>query len=267
MIKNKLTKKDIYFIQHYEPGFYPRSTEYALAESTYVSESNSIIAIFNSEELYCFFKQKGYHFANEFFFRPCLNDKLKEVLMSYKQFPVRKKRILIYGRPGTYRNAFELIRVSLQIWSKNYSKASEWEIISLGENFKDIKMENNIIHSCGKVSLSEYGNIMLTSFIGISLMISPHPSYPPLEMSVFGIKTITNSFENKDLSNFNENIVSLKYYTPDIIAKKLMEICDSYGHVESKIILEGNYINDFTFKTVIKETKIEIDKMIQESMK
>lgn len=42
---------------------------------------------------------------------------------------------------------------------------------------------------------------MLDTYAGISLMSSPHPSYPPLEMSVFGIKVITNNYSNKDLSS------------------------------------------------------------------
>ena len=38
-----------------------------------------------------------------------------------------------------------------------------------------------------------------TSAIGISLMVSPHPSYPPLEMAHLGMLVLTNGFGAKDL--------------------------------------------------------------------
>ena len=51
--------------------------------------------------------------------------------------------------------------------------------------------------SAGKLSLQAYGALLNQCAIGISLMLSPHPSYPPLEMAHSGILTITNSFAEK----------------------------------------------------------------------
>ena len=44
--------------------------------------------------------------------------------------------------------------------------------------------------------------------IGLSLMLSPHPSYPPLEMAASGLITVTNNFANKDLSILSDNFVT-----------------------------------------------------------
>ena len=71
----------------------------------------------------------------------------------------------------------------------------------------------------GKLTLQEYAKTLEESYAGISLMASPHPSYPPLEMSVFGVKVITNTFANKDLKDFNSNIVSLNNIVPAILQK------------------------------------------------
>ena len=38
---------------------------------------------------------------------------------------------------------------------------------------------------------------MKRASIGISLMESPHPSYPPIEMALFGVNVITNIYESK----------------------------------------------------------------------
>ena len=146
-------RKSIYLIQDFEPGFYPWSTEYALAESTYVSSNDRIVAVFNSQQLYTFFKEHGYMFAEEYYFRPGLNKKLKQFLMTGLQegraLEKRKKRILIYGRPSEARNAFEIIRASLEQWSSTYTDSKQWEIISLGEGFENVKLTNNVIISKG----------------------------------------------------------------------------------------------------------------------
>jgi hypothetical protein len=74
----------------------------------------------------------------------------------------------------------------------------------------------------------DYANLLLESAVGVSFMVSPHPSYPPLEMSHFGLYTITNSYANKDLSQYHENIVSLKQLTPLSIAEAIVEATGSY---------------------------------------
>ena len=96
-------------------------------------------------------------------------------------------------------------------------------------------------------------------------MVSPHPSYPPLEMSTFGVKTITNSFENKDLTYFNPNIISLDNCTPNAIAKKLSEICDKYGNEETVCYTNNDYVKGGHFDAVINELGDVIDEMVSKN--
>jgi O-antigen biosynthesis protein len=49
--------KVIYFIQDFEPGFYPWSSRYVLADSTY-RWNHPQVAVFNSSLLHAFFKKK-----------------------------------------------------------------------------------------------------------------------------------------------------------------------------------------------------------------
>lgn len=227
--QNNTYKSDnalIYFIQDFEPGFYPWSSRYLMADSTYKLDIPTI-AIFNSKLLMEHFNKNNYKFSKEYYFEPTLNEILHKYLVANKDKYKRKNSILIYGRPSVQRNAFELIVNSLAKWSIEYQKSNEWEIISLGEQFTDIDLSNKLkIKSYGKVSLEEYAKIMLEAKIGISLMVSPHPSYPPLEMSTFGIKTITNCYEHKDLTSFNENIVSLSDCSQTAIVNTLIQLCN-----------------------------------------
>jgi len=209
-----------YMIQDFEPGFYNWSTHYALAESTYRSEIQTI-PIFNSKYLKDYFDRSGYTFPHEFVFDPRLNVKLKEYLPSLNKYR-RERKILIYGRPSVARNCFNLIVEGLKIWAGRQPDASRWELISVGESHKTISIGPDIsIRSLGKLSLEEYAECMLKGAVGISLMLSPHPSYPPLEMAHFGLLTLTNSFAGKNLSSCHENIYSIDDLTPDRLAEAL----------------------------------------------
>ncbi|HOD62076.1 MAG TPA: glycosyltransferase [Bacilli bacterium] len=251
--------KLIYFIQDYEPGFYPWSSKYLMADSTYKSNIPTI-AIFNSKLLKDFFSINNYKFETEYYFEPTLNDNLKKYFIQYKNKIRRKKQILVYGRPSTQRNAFELIVLALKEWCKNQKNVKEWTVLSAGESHPSIDLGKGVkLRSIGKLSLEEYAKTMYESYAGISLMVSPHPSYPPLEMSTFGIKTITNSYANKDLSSFSNNIISISDCSAINVANKLMEVCANfYTNIDTEVNQE--YLrNDIIFEQIIDQiTKLII---------
>ena len=231
----------IYLIQDYEPGFYPWSTHYMLAESTYRSEPPAI-AVFNSRLLKDYFANNGYRFEHAFYFDPVMNPKLS-VHISKEESIKKEKKILVYGRPSVSRNAFEMIVEALKLWVLTMEGSHEWSLVSVGEEHRNVDLGNGcVLKSMGKLSLKEYADTMKAAHAGISLMVSPHSSYPPLEMSTFGVKTITNSYANKDLSNFNRNIISLKDCTAQTICKELKAVCSCYTGDGSYCINE-KYIN------------------------
>lgn len=198
----------VYFIQDYEPGFYAWSTNSCLADSTY-KDGNSI-AIFNAKSLKDYFKILNYKFRAEFFFDPILNRAMAKILQNAKEMP-RKNKILFYGRPFEERNCFALGVEAMKVYIKKYHPEDTWEFISIGAWHREVKLEEGfVLHSKGKMSLEEYARCLLESKVGISLMCSPHPSYPPLEMATFGVKTVTNTFVCKNLKDFNDNIVSVE---------------------------------------------------------
>lgn len=216
--------KIIYFIQDFEPGFYPWSSQYSLADSTY-RYNGPQIAVFNSSHLKDYFINQGYVFEKSYFFEPRLNQYLKQKLVPFHDMK-KEKQILIYGRPSVSRNAFTLIVEALRLWVWRHPNASEWRIISAGEQHSDIELGNGVkVVSRGKMTLEQYAEELKRSSAGISLMVSPHPSYPPLEMAHFGAKVLTNNYANKDLSKLHKNITSLEDLNPDMIALKLSEIC------------------------------------------
>lgn len=209
-----------YIVQDFEPGFYAWSSRYVLAESTYLREPKAV-AIFNSSLLRDFFLSKKYAFEKSFFFEPRMSENLRKNRKNATN--LRKRRIVFYGRPSAPRNCFEIIVDCLHELLRVHNEIfRDWEIVSVGEQHDDISIGNRIIRSYGKLLLSEYAELMNESAIGISLMLSPHPSYPPLEMAHFGMLTITNRYENKDLSSLHDNISSISIAVPGSLAEALL---------------------------------------------
>ena len=246
----------IYFIQDYEPGFYPWSSRYLLADSTYRSEFQQI-AVFNSHELKEYFNKNGYQFNMELEFPPLLNKVLRERVAELGSSIDKKRQILVYGRPGTARNAFELAVYALRSWVEISSEAEKWEVYSAGEVHAPVDLgKGKKMYSLGKLTLDEYASVLEESYAGISLMVSPHPSYPPLEMAVFEVNVITNMYGNKDLSSFNPHITSLADVSPLNIARHLDDICRGYQPTVSHEIRNKEYCSGetpFKFVNVIAE--------------
>ena len=214
-----------YLVQDFEPGFYPRGSNYLLANSTY-RQDEPLVAIFNTQLLREYFHQNGYRFANEYVFEPRLNPRLTSHLEKVQPGP-KQKLILVYGRPHAPRNAFELTVEGLIAWAQSYSRAAVWRVVSVGESHQDIRLARGVImQSKGQLSLEDYAACLEDAAIGLSLMVSPHPSYPPLEMAEFSVRVITNAFGGKDLSMRSPYVTSLAEVTPARLAKALTRLCD-----------------------------------------
>lgn len=222
----------IYLIQDFEPGFYPWSSRYALAESTYHDNEN-VIAVFNSSFLKSFFDTESYDFPHAYVFEPSLHPKLRQELIQAKNTS-REHKVLIYGRPSVDRNAFQIIVMAIKQWVEK-NPQSDWEFISAGETFSPIELgSGKLLSSLGKLSLLDYTRVLSNASVGISLMISPHPSYPPLEMAAFGIRTITNRYKGKDLSVLTSQIISIDSVSP-VSLEKILDRCINEIRTEKKL--------------------------------
>lgn len=230
-------RKLIYFVQDFEPGFYSWSSRYALADSTYKKPTRTI-PIFNTKLLSDFFDEQGYSFEHSFHFNPKLNPVLDK-LRKDKIGNAKEKQILIYGRPSVERNLFSIIIQSLKCWAEKYDSANEWKVYSAGEQHDPIEIGHNIkVESVGKLSLDEYAEILSRSSVGISLMLSPHPSYPPLEMAMFGVNVVSNTYANKDLTALVSNVINADSLDPDDLSSKIIECCENHSESSS-----SEYIN------------------------
>lgn len=224
-----------YMIQDFEPGFYPWSSQSALALASYRPSRD--VGIFNTSLLAEYFATQGIGYDRSVVFEPTINDGLRAALNAARtERAPRAQRIVVYGRPSTPRNAFPLICEALRTWGWNDPRAKEWEVVAPGELVDDVDLGSLTVRALGKLDIGTYAELLRTSAIGLSLMVSPHPSYPPLEMSAFGMEVVTNRFANKDLTPFAPTIRSAGEMTPEAIAAALSSACDAW---ESRAMSPG----------------------------
>lgn len=248
-----VTRGVAYLIQDFEPGFYPWSSQSALALSTY--RPGVDLAVFNTGLLAQYFEREGLEYRRSFCFEPVLHEGLRRAQAACREQPVpRSRRIIIYGRPSTPRNAFELICEALRSWGWSDPRSKDWEVVAAGELAQDIDLGSLRVRAVGKVGLEEYARLLSTSAIGLSLMVSPHPSYPPLEMAAFGMGTLSNRFANKDLSRFSSSIRSLDRLAPASIAEALSEECAAWearGMLPAAVMTASHpFLGESTFSSL-----------------
>lgn len=211
----------IHMTQDYEPAFYAFSSSNLLALQAYNLRWPSA-AIVNSSLLRDHLVAGGHSFDQIFTFEPRIPDSLRPFLDEPR---TKCREILIYGRPTVARNCFNLIVAALRQFSA-YPEFDNWELRSVGMQHKPVPLtRGRVLTSEGKLSLTDYAQRLRSARVGLSLMASPHPSYPPLEMAHFGIRTITNRYAHKDLSQHHNLITSLDDVTPPSIADTLMSVC------------------------------------------
>jgi beta-1,2-rhamnosyltransferase WsaF-like protein len=194
-----------YLVQDFEPGFYAWSAQSELARATYAA-GVATIGVVNSSLLAEYLASQGIVFEGQFTFEPRIDARLRPLLAEPPR--ERTRRLVAYGRPDTPRNAFPLVVDALRAWVAA-GGGGGWEVVSAGRPHPPVELGRGLrMRALGKLELEAYGALLRESAVGLSLMVSPHPSYPPLDMAHLGMRVVTNAFGPKELSAWHENIVS-----------------------------------------------------------
>ena len=215
-------KPFIYLIQDFEPILYPASFSYALS---YQSYHRPHIAMVNTSLLKDYFIENKVglfsdpaHVEADLQFEPAI-DRMK----FYPQIVRRKRhRLLFYARSTAPRNLFELgLKALKALVREHVLDASRWDIVGMGEQFASLDLGFGSILECAPwLGIDEYAEQMRTSDILLSLMLSPHPSYPPLEMAGCGGLVVTNTYATKTadrLKAISANIIAVEPNVADIV--------------------------------------------------
>jgi hypothetical protein len=124
--------------------------------------------------------------------------------------PAAKRNFFFYARPINLRNLFYRgLEAIGEATEQGILDPSEWQIYFVGKDldpawadlpFRPILKEN--------LAWADYTALVRQMDLGLSLMYTPHPSYPPLDLAACGAVVVTNRYGLKrDLDRFSKNII------------------------------------------------------------
>ncbi len=207
------TKEFLYLIQEYEPLLYPWSVFWKLAIDTYSFPFRPIVNesfVLRYLESHAVGKFAERAFAERaLVFEPAVDER---VFFPRKAPLGQKRRLLFYARQNAPRNLYEWgVRALARAVEQGAFPAAEWELFFMGDRIDPVPLgKGQVIRQQSWEGYVRYAEILGESQVGLSLMLSPHTSYPPLEMAASGMQVVTNAFDVKSkdaLERLSRNMV------------------------------------------------------------
>ena len=156
--------------------------------------------IVNSHYLFDYFAQNESVIANNgCFFEPAF----PRTLFPRKGIRVKgeneKRRLFFYARPNNPRNLFGIgIELIGRAIDTGILDSDRWDIYLAGQDTPEISFSNGCkAINCGLMSWEEYAAFLADVDLGLCLMYTPHPSYPPYDVACSGGVVLTNRMLNK----------------------------------------------------------------------
>ena len=188
VMKFNNTQGKFYFIQDYEPLFYPAGSLYAAAEKTYKFGFHGIINTPGLFDIYT--KEYG---GQAVYFIPAVDTKVFYPIKRHVTEPSAEKpfTIFFYARPEAPRNGFEFGVAALRKIKTRYGERVRIFTAGSRWNPKDYGLEN-LITTLGILPYKETATLYRNTDLGLVFMFTKHPSYLPFELMACGCPVITN---------------------------------------------------------------------------
>lgn len=200
-----IRKRFFYIIQEVETFFYNFGPEHLLCSQ--MMQHEDIDYIINSGYLYEYFSQHNKHIVeNGCYFEPAFPEKL------YKKnsfAPKTKYKLFFYARPNNPRNLYSIgVYMLNRAVERGILDTNEWEIYCAGQNAPVIEFSNGTkSNNLGQLSWTEYAEFLTDVDLGLCLMYTPHPSYPPFDVACSGGVVLTNKMMNKTSFDCCKNVI------------------------------------------------------------
>jgi O-antigen biosynthesis protein len=184
LLRFNQTKRKFYFIQDYEPLFYPAGSISAQVEASY---RFGYYGITNTPTIGKIYEEK--YGGRAEYFLPCVDTDIF--------YPDRSTTapdpltVFFYARPDHPRNGFELGAQALRFLKKRMGERVR--IVAAGGNWKprDYGLQG-IVENLGLLGYRETAELYRSCQVGLVMMFTRHPSYLPLELMASGCLVVTN---------------------------------------------------------------------------
>lgn len=216
VLSRMAVKQFLYMFQEFEPAFYAWSSNYALAMETLGLD---FWPVFNEALLAEYMLSQPIGRLSDpalreraVVFEPAIDE---HVFHPGPGTALRPKRLLFYARPTNTRNLFGLALMALRSVAADPAFAG-WEFVSLGGrgSLPDLQLPGGHVLRCAPwTDYHGYAQSLRDADVLLCPMLSPHTSYPVLEMAASGGLSVTNSFATKtrdELARLSDNIIAVE---------------------------------------------------------
>jgi O-antigen biosynthesis protein len=219
VLKFKKATGKFYFIQDYEPLFYPAGSLYALAEATHRFGFYSIV---NSPGLWEFYQRQ--YSSPGTYFTPAVDKEIFHPPAS--RIADGKFRLFFYGRLGAARNAYELGVLAIRRLKEKWGDKLEVYVAGSPSQLTPRSRKTPIFQNLGFLPYAKTGDLYRGCDAGLVFMMTPHCSYIPLELMGCGAAVVSNRNQaNSWLYRHGENCLLSEPSISDIVENisKLIE--------------------------------------------
>ena len=186
VIRLKGVRHRFYFVQDYEPLFYPAGTTYSLAEATY---RFGLHGICNTRPLREIYESYG---GTADYFTPAVDTNVFNQTHRMPRSAGEPSLLFSYARPGHPRNCFEVVAEGLVELKRRMR--DRLQIITAGAEWNPVDHGlSGIVEHLGLLSYEDTGKLYRSVDVGIVAMATYHPSYLPFELMACGALVATNS--------------------------------------------------------------------------
>jgi hypothetical protein len=233
----------IYLLQEDERMFYPQGDERLRCAETL--SSSDIHFVVNSELLFQHLTHGSEALPNigrqGIWFEPAF-----PMIHYHDDEPARRRRsrsirnFMFYARPNNLRNLYwrglEAIASAVE---DGILSPGEWNLIFVGRDLEPIELPRGVRPTIlQNLPWQDYAALIRQVDVGLALIDTPHPSYPPLDLAASGAVAVTNRCGLKSsLTQYSDNILCVDP-TP---AELQRGIADAIMLASNKDLRAANY--------------------------
>jgi hypothetical protein len=198
----------VYLIQEDERMFYPAGDEQVACSET-IADSR-IRFVVNTAMLRDHLVQEGFSNLDRrgIPFEPAFPKRLYFPEARTADDP--RRTFFFYARPNNVRNLFMHGLAAIdEAVSADILDPAEWSFHFVGSGIPSVQLKRGVTPIVSEnLPWPAYAALIRGVDLGLSLMSTPHPSYPPLDLAACGAVAITNRYGMKqDLNSYSSNII------------------------------------------------------------
>lgn len=236
--RTSLRKRFFYVIQEVETFFYNYGDMHYRCSQ--IMNNPNIDFIVNSHYLWDYFAEWNKNIVDHgVCFEPAFSNKM--FCPGKFEKDKKKYKLFFYSRPNNSRNLFGYgIYILNEAVRKGILDTEEWEICFAGQDVPALSFCNGYSPKrMGRLDWNEYAAFLKTVDLTLSLMYTPHPSYPPYDAACSGNVVLTNTFLNKKSFDQCANVLMSSLDEEDFL-KALEDAIDRAKDMDTR---EKNCLN------------------------